>query len=285
MKKYIKDINKAFLFVQEEFPFGKEYLKRKRNKYISIIKQIFIDHPVGSKILSIGSGPCDLEAILSKLGYKVTAIDDLNDQWHMTGNNKERIIDFTKRMNIEFISQSVSSSIKKDNYFDVVLLIDIIEHLHNSPRDLLNYSISSLRPNGLIIIETPNAVSLLKRLKVLFGKSSHINANLIYWNIGEYRSHFREYTRSELRQILNYHNLISLDIKMMNIAIDDIDNINLLKKIVVEIYKLICDLYPNFRDTILLSGKKPENWYQTNISIKNFKKSYHTELYDVDKDI
>ena len=43
------------------------------------------------KILSIGSGPCDLEAILSNLGYNITAIDDLNDSWHLISNNKERI--------------------------------------------------------------------------------------------------------------------------------------------------------------------------------------------------
>lgn len=279
------EIKQAFLEMQKEFPFGNKYVGDKLNKYIAIISQIMKEYPPGSKILSIGSGPCDIEAILSKLDYDITAIDDLNDHWHLIGKNRERIKNFGKRMNIELIAQSAGSPRIKENYFDVVLLIDIIEHLHRSPRELLNYSISSLKPNGLLIVETPNTVALVKRLKVLFGKSNQVSANFIYWNIGEYRSHIREYTQSELKQILSYHNLTAVNSKMINIMIDAVGVEIFFKKIVVKTYKLISGLYPNFRDTILISGKKPKDWLPTDNSIETFKKYYtHIQKYNLDNE-
>lgn len=277
------DIVQAFLEMQSEFPFGKEYVAGNLSKYITIIEQIMHEYPRGTKILSIGSGPCDLEAILSKLGYEITAIDDLNDQWHLIGKNRERIKNFAKQMNIELIIHSADSPQTKENYFDVVLLIDIIEHLHNSPRELLNYSISALKPNGLLIIETPNTVLLANRLKVLFGKSNQVSANFIYWNIGEYRSHIREYTQSELKQILSYHNLVDVKSKMINVRIGQAKSKNLFS--IIKVYKLISNIYPNFRGTILISGKKPNNWHPTDVSVKNFEDCYsHIKKYNLDSE-
>lgn len=279
------EITQAFLEMRKEFPFGGGYVDNHLNKYIIIVSQIMKEYPQESKILSIGSGPCDLEAILSKLGYDITAIDDLNDQWHLIGKNRERIKDFAKQMNIELTTQSAGSPQLKENYFDVVLLIDIIEHLHRSPRELLNYSISSLKTNGLLLIETPNTVALVKRLKVLLGKSNQVSADFLYWNIGEYRGHIREYTQSELKQILLYHNLTAITPKMINTLIDMVKCENFFKKVIVKTYKLISGLYPTFRDTILISGKKPKDWRPTNNSIKTFKRYYsHIEKYNLDNE-
>lgn len=280
------DIVQAFQQVRANFPFA-GYMDTGLDKYLAIISRIARQYPPSeSKILSIGCGPCDLEAILSKLGYDVTGIDDLKDQWHLIGENRERIKSFAKSMDIDLITEPANSTHQKENYFHVVLLIDIIEHLHESPRELLNYSISLLQPGGLLLVETPNAVSLGKRLKVLFGKSSQVSAEFFYWNIGEYRSHVREYTQSELKQILSYHNLIDIDSKMMNIMIIDMfEGGNFFKKAVVKAYQLVSGLYPNFRDTILISGKKPKDWQPTETSIKTFSKYYrHIGKYNLDNE-
>lgn len=283
MKSQESVITHAFLEMQKEFPFGGGYVDGKLNKYVTIASQIMKEYPAGSKILSIGSGPCDFEAVLSKLDYDITAIDDLNDHWHLIGKNRERIKNFTKQMNIELITQSAGSAELKENYFDVVLLIDIIEHLHRSPRELLNYSISLLKPNGLLIIETPNTVALVNRLKVLFGKTNQVSADFIYWNIEEYRAHIREYTQSELKQILSYHNLTSINSKMINVMIGSVKGENFLKKNIVKTYKLVSGIYPNFRDTILISGKKPKEWHPTDNSIEIFKRyNTHIEKYNLD---
>lgn len=283
MKVLKTEIAQAFLEMREKFPFGEGYVSDALNKYIAITSQIMKDYPPGSKILSIGSGPCDLEAILSKLGYDITAIDDLEDPWHLIGKNRERIKDFAKQMNIELIIQSAEQPQLKENYFDVVLLVDVMPHLSGSPRELLNYSISLLKPDGLLLIETANAAALFNRVRLLFGKSDSVDIESFYWTIGKYRGHVKEYTRYELKQVLSYHNLNSIDSKMMNIMIDMVESRNFLKKIIVKMYKLICMLYPNFRDVMLFSGKKPKDWSPTDNSIKTLKKYYsHIEKYNLD---
>lgn len=284
MKILDKEIKTAFLEVQSVFPFGSDYLEGRLEKYIYIIKKIEREYPNGSKILSIGAGPCDLEAILSKLGYDVTAIDDLSDHWHILGHNRKRILDFAKLMNIKYILSTEESPKISDSCFDVVLLIDILEHLHNSPRELLNYAISPLKSNGLIIIETPNSVNLFNRLKVLIGKSNQVNIDFVYWNIGEYRSHFREYTESELKKILSYHNLFEIKSEPINTFVN-ISNEGLLKSVMIYLYLSITGIHSTFKNTLLISARKPSNWEPTKIQIDRFQKVYpHIERYNIDGD-
>jgi len=274
------DVIQAFEEARVEFPFP-GYMENKLTKYNAIVSEI-MEHFSQAKVLSIGSGPCDLEAILSKLGYDITAIDDLKDHWHLIGNNRERIKDFAWRMDIKLIVESAGIPQWEANYFDIVLLIDIIEHLHTSPRELLNFSISALKPGGLLLIETPNCAALAKRIEVVFGKSNQVNANFFYWNVGEYRSHVREYTKSELKQILHHHKLNILNLRMLNL-LDDTEPKGILNKIVVRVYKFVSGLYPNFRSTMLIVGKKPTNWQTTDPSIKNLSKYYpHIERWNLD---
>ncbi len=278
-------IHEIFLEVESSFPFKGYINEFKFNKYHQIIKKIIKEYPPGSKILSIGAGPCSLEAILSKLNYSVTAVDDLSDQWHLIGNNRQRIKNFAKEFNIKLIVQSAEIYQLEENYFDVVLLIDIVEHLHETPRELLNTAITFLKINGLIIIEVPNTASLKNRIIVLFGKSNQVNIKFIFWNIGKYRSHFREYTKSELLYIMSICKLKSINVKMLNLRTDMIyrSTKSILKKTPILIYKIISCIYPNFRDTIIASGKKPYDWAPIQISIKNFKKCYGLiGLYNLD---
>jgi|YelNatPaOPRAMG01_1025707.scaffolds.fasta_scaffold03649_10 2-polyprenyl-3-methyl-5-hydroxy-6-metoxy-1,4-benzoquinol methylase len=148
--------------VKERFPF-KGYMDCNMVKYITISEIILKEVPKGSRVLDIGCGPCDLTAILSKLGYSMTGIDDLRDPWHLIGRNRDRIKAFAKEMDIQLINESIESVKLEENTFDAVLLIDILEHSLN-PRTLLNRAISALKVNGLLLIETPNSVSLAKRI-------------------------------------------------------------------------------------------------------------------------
>ena len=70
---------------------------------------------------------------------------------------------------------------------------------------------------------------------------------------------------------------------MVAVMIDRVGVENFFKKIVVKTYKLMSGLYPNFRDTILISGKKPSDWHLTEASIREFEKYYpHIKKYNLD---
>lgn len=164
----------------------------------------------------------------------------------------------------------------EENSFDAVLLLDILEHSLN-PRLLLNHAISAIRPGGLLLIETPNSVALAKRVLLLAGKSNYPNINFIYFNVGAYRGHIRECNISELNKLLKVSGLTEIRFKLTNNGTSSLlCESKGLKKLFVKSYDLISNLYPNFRDTILVWGRKPKDWLPIDDlnAIRNLKSYY-----------
>jgi len=262
--QYKEKVKEAFMKVKKNYPF-EGYMDTKLPKYIAISSIILNHIPLGSKILDIGCGSLDLTAILANLGYDITGVDDLRDSWHLLGKNRKRILDFASKMGINLIVKPFETAYLKDNYFDAVLLIDILEH-SSHPRLLINRAISVLKAGGLLIIETPNAVALAKRILVAIGKSSYPNVRFIYFSVGDYRGHVKEYTSQELKWMLTVSRLTEIKIKFTNYQVYNISSRSIfyenqrLKKIIAKLYYLASSVYPRFRGTIIIYGKKPKNW-------------------------
>jgi SAM-dependent methyltransferase len=79
--------------------------------------------------------------------------------------------------------------------FDLVVCAEVIEHLHTAPEHLLQFLKSLLKSEGILILQTPNAASLIKRITLMKGKNPYERIRLNNENPG----HFREYTRTELQ--------------------------------------------------------------------------------------
>ena len=81
--------------------------------------------------------------------------------------------------------------------YGVIVFAEVIEHLHTSPLLSLVFFREHLMDGGILVVQTPNAASLGKRVKLLAGMNP-------YEMIREDRSnpgHFREYTARELRRL------------------------------------------------------------------------------------
>jgi hypothetical protein len=79
--------------------------------------------------------------------------------------------------------------------FDLIVFAETIEHLYTSPTLVLKCLRNLLRTeDGVLIIQTPNAVSLTKRLKMVIG----INPFELIRENRDNPGHFREYTMEEL---------------------------------------------------------------------------------------
>ena len=89
--------------------------------------------------------------------------------------------------------------------YDLVVLAEVIEHLHTSPKLVLTFLRRWLAPSGVLLIQTPNAVALTKRLKLLVGRHPYEKIRENAMNPG----HFREYTAGELRE---YATLAGFDV-------------------------------------------------------------------------
>ncbi len=79
---------------------------------------------------------------------------------------------------------------------DLILFAEVIEHLYTPPSQVLKYLCGFLKPGGVMLLQTPNAVALDRRLKMLLGKNPY---NLI---AAHRQNHFREYTMNELHHFV-----------------------------------------------------------------------------------
>jgi SAM-dependent methyltransferase len=81
--------------------------------------------------------------------------------------------------------------------YDVIVFAEVLEHLWTSPLLVLRFLHDALAQDGLLIVQTPNAASLFKRLKLLLGWNPYEMIRESRTNPG----HFREYTVDELEQL------------------------------------------------------------------------------------
>jgi len=125
----------------------------------------------------------------------------------------------------------------KDAEFDVVLFCEIIEHLIKDPVAVLREIKRILKPEGTLILTTPNANRLENITKMIAG----VNIFDVYSGYGVYGRHNREYNKHELYLLLSY---LGFDIQSMFSAdvypnqANDYSSITKLKPILSKLRKL-----------------------------------------------
>ena len=259
MKK--KDIIDKIIEVKGNFPFKKwndpeqDYINLKSNSHFNISSNVLKFVKKGSYVLDVGCGPLDKISVIKKLGYNCFAIDDHNDSWHLKDNNKQKIYDYAKKIEIPLYDSIENLLVDNRNIkFDLIMLNDIIEHLHDSPRFLLGKLDKLLAENGKYLITVPNSLNLKKRIKVLFGKTNYINFRTFFLHEGNhFRGHIREYSKDcliEMSELMNYEILKVSGCNQM---------LHVLPNLLLPLWKLFTYIFPNFSDSYILIVKKKTN--------------------------
>lgn len=164
----------------------------------------------GGCIVDLGGGINLINGILAQLGMKVYVVDLLDEYFPHSSLKENGLtqINYLKEKGVNFIKTDLLECNLLDHFqknsIDRVTTYHAIEHLHGSPRRILEDSLKILNGDGFLFIEVPNAVNILKRLKVLFGRSNYCQFNLYYFS-EKYVGHVREYTVGDLIQLS--HNL------------------------------------------------------------------------------
>ncbi|WP_030174499.1 class I SAM-dependent methyltransferase [Streptomyces sp. NRRL S-813] len=255
MQGYIKadaEMERAVAQVIDAFPFG-GYFDPELGGHITLAQTVQRFLGPGSRILDFGAGPADKTAVLAALGYRCTAVDDLQDEWHKRGRARELILDFAEKMGIEYI-QLDGGALPSAGTFDMVMLHDVLEHLHDSPRDLLNGLLERVRDGGYLFVTVPNHVNLRKRFDVLRGRTSHPQYELYYWYPGNWRGHVREYTegdcvalakalRLQVREVRGTHHMLCK-----------------VPRRFLRAYLAASRFVPSTRDTWSMVAQKPPGW-------------------------
>jgi SAM-dependent methyltransferase len=273
----VKTLESAYDEVKQEFPF-KDYVGISvYYEMAAIINAIHecIDTRMGMSLLDIGCGPMDKTAIFQKLGFDCHAVDDLSDPWHDLANNRAKIIDFGKRMGINFHKTNAPEySIPfAPAQFDIVTALAVIEHLHDSPRHFLNTMARYLKPRGLAVIAMPNAVNLRKRLSVMMGRTNYNPLEELYYSINGYRGHVREYTLGETKKLCK---LNGLQVRYAN-HFEHLAQAKLASPL-RQMFLLASSLFPSLRTGIIVVAEKPEGWEEKEVNADDYFSAIRTAV-------
>ena len=244
-------LRQACAAAQARFPFP-GYFDPLLGGHLSIARTVCRYLSPGSLLLDFGAGAADKTAALAALGYRCTAVDDLGDEWHRRGDARRRILEFASAMGIEFLNSM--AELPAAESFDMVMLHDVLEELHDSPRHLLIDLLSHLKAGGYLFVTVPNHVNLRKRISVLFGRTNNPRYEIFYWYPGPWRGPVREYTRGDCVALAAALQLEIVELRGTH---------HMLGRIPPRLrgaYRAVSALLPGTRDTWSMVARKPSTW-------------------------
>jgi SAM-dependent methyltransferase len=244
--------------VADRFPF-QDYVAPPFEGWLNILYTVQRHLPPGSRVLDFGSGPADKAVMLQLMGYRCAAIDDLQDPWHLAPGNRERILAFARDAGVDFhLSPGPGAPLPfQKGEFDMVMSHNVLEHLHDSPRDLLNALLELVKPQGLLYLTVPNIANIRKRLALLRGRSNLESYARFFWTPGPFRGHVREYVKDDLRLLARYLGLEILELRSSS------DMLARLPRVARPVYRVMTAVFPGWRDTWVLVARKPAGWSPT----------------------
>jgi SAM-dependent methyltransferase len=158
------------------------------------------DHvPEGATILEIGATPPLLTAALAKSGFRVTGVDI----------DPSRYSRAVERHSLSIVRCDIERERMPfdDDSFDCVLCNEVFEHLRINPPETFAEIRRVLRPDGLLMLSTPNLYSYRGLTNLLVRKRAWAVGADPFTEYGKLTSlghmgHVREYTPAEIRTFL-----------------------------------------------------------------------------------
>ncbi len=168
----------------------------------------------GAKVLDVGCGEGRLALLLKDLGYDVSGVDahvfeGLNTFDEPRGPLLSKY--FSKKgIHVEKTNIENEKLPFSDKSFEMVMFMEVIEHLYNSPKPVLQEINRVLKSGGYLLLSAPNYASLKKRLNAIQGKSYHwplkgyYNFEFTVPPSRDYVGHTREFTLPEIEAMLKW---------------------------------------------------------------------------------
>ncbi len=139
-------------------------------------------------ILDVGCGAGLTCEPLSRLGAKVSGIDFVKKNIEIAKKHAQQ-----NKLNINYINRDIVNFISKEKY-DVILLLEVIEHLDNWKEIILKLK-NNLKPKGKLILSTINRTKASKIFAIFFAE------NILKWvpkNTHDYKKLIKPHELAEL---------------------------------------------------------------------------------------
>lgn len=185
---------------------GRIYATLHVDRIIKTVQMIpRLEGPV--RVLELGANPYYMTLLVKKyLGYHVTPANFFGDYRQAAGGHDDITIRSarygeTHHFSFEIFNVEADPYPYDDGEFDIVLCCEMLEHLVRDPSHLMAESHRVLKPNGYLVMTTPNVACLENIVKLVRGH----NLYHPYFGFGVYGRHNREYTAAELGELFRMH--------------------------------------------------------------------------------
>lgn len=186
----------------------------KRNEFYL---QILAEHGAldsQKSLVDLGAGLSVFGPVCKAYGMDVTLIDDFGGGGGVEHGRPESgtplLGVFQKQFGLRIVREDFLERPLPvpDASADVVTCFHSLEHWHHSPKRLFKDIVRILKPGGILVIATPNAVNLRKRVFVLLGKSNLPTLH-DWYETGDpvYRGHIREPVIKDLQRLMEWNGL------------------------------------------------------------------------------
>ena len=166
----------------------------------------------GKRLVDLGAGLSVFGLLCRAHGMEVTLVDDFGGGGGVKLRQEEQEIPlleaFEKKFGLKVVRENFLEQPLPlpDASVDVVTCFHSLEHWHHSPRRLFREIGRIIKPGGFLVIATPNAVNIRKRVYVLLGRSNFPSLREWYED-GDpvFRGHVREPVVRDLRQLMEWN--------------------------------------------------------------------------------
>lgn len=202
----------------------------------------------GTRLLDIGTTPFTFQLQEGHPGCEVWTVDP-------TALMEERCRAAGVRFELCDLDGAVLPF--EDDYFDVIIFTEVLEHVFAPPSEVLAELRRVLAPGGLLILSVPNIARLSNRVRMLLGRSPLPDADVQLrkdWVHGH--GHLHEYTK---REIMHYCSAAGFAIERANMISPGLRDLS--RKIGRTgigglAYGAVVRLFPAFRRIIHLECRK-----------------------------
>jgi SAM-dependent methyltransferase len=176
-----------------------------RVRSIAALARYSVPASATPRVLEVGCANGYIAYLFTLMGFDTSAVDAYDDEKRNELFRKGNVHYTTSRLNDAAPLQEFP-----DASFDIVLLGEVFEHILNHPAGLLTAALRLLRPNGIVILTTPNPSTLANGLRlmndryVLWGTEAFLRTIKVAHGtvIDRGDIHYREYPAWMVRDLM-----------------------------------------------------------------------------------
>jgi len=182
--------------MQDKLKFSASAIRGKDCGYVAyhapryaFLLQLLAESGITANTMLLDIGPSRLTALIREsFGVRVDSL----------GFGLDHSVDGARHFEFDLNCAQDATHWRQDlPRYEFVVMAEVLEHLYTAPPLVLAFVKTLLAANGRLILQTPNAASLPKRLKLLLGRNPYEMLRMDRSDPG----HFREYTVSELHRL------------------------------------------------------------------------------------